>query len=79
MRQIKSILTNGCGLKRYNFVFKIELRWIILGYSRGLKINKLRKFDEGFFNSNEAKNAGDAGHRRVFLTKYELKKTSSNA
>ncbi|MFK7979788.1 MAG: hypothetical protein AB8G86_07385 [Saprospiraceae bacterium] len=46
---------------------------------RGLEINKLRKFDVEFFSPDKAKNAGDAGHRRVFLTQYGLKKTNSNA
>ena len=55
---------------------------------RDLEINKLRKparqagaggFDEGFFILDKAKNADNAGHWRVFLTQYKMKKTSSNA
>ena len=48
-------------------------------FLRGLEINKLRKIDEVIFHSDKAKNAGNAGHWRGFLTQYEWKRTSSIA
>ena len=37
---------------------------------RELEINKLRKFGAGFFISDKAKNAGNAGHSKLKRTKH---------
>jgi hypothetical protein len=41
------------------------------------RINKLRFFGEVFFVFGKAKNVGDAGHRRGFLTQPKGKKDKS--
>ena len=75
-------LGNGANLSNIDFVgFDYENRASISYYYFGvreLEINKLRKFDAEFFSSGKAKNAGNAGHWRVFLTQNEEKFYTQN-